>query len=49
MVLETEPRVLHLDPKAARRLSTLGRASALADLKAHPHTDTLPPIKPPLL
>ena len=59
MVLE-EPRVLHLDPKAARKtviwrqpgggsLSTLGGAQALGDLKAHLYKDTLPLASPHLL
>lgn len=48
LVLE-EPRVLHLELKAARRRlsSTLGRTSAW-DLKAHPYSDALPPTRPHL-
>ena len=47
LVLE-EPRVLHLDPKAARRLSSpqavMGGAMLQhRHLKARPHSDTLPP------
>jgi hypothetical protein len=42
MVLE-EPRVLHLDPKAARRLSFhTGRSLSIEALKAHLHKDTRP-------
>jgi hypothetical protein len=42
LVLE-KPRVLHLDLTAARRLSFYpGRSISKADLKAYPHSDTLP-------
>ena len=49
LVLE-EPKVLHLDPNAARRRlsSTLGGAWALGDLIAYLHIDTPPPIRPHL-
>jgi hypothetical protein len=44
-VLE-ELRVLHLDLKVSRRLSsTLDGASALGALKAHLHSDSLPPTR----
>jgi len=52
MVLEKELRVLHLDPKAARRkffICTGQSLSARGDLKARPHGDTLPPTRPRLL
>jgi hypothetical protein len=42
-----EPRALHLDPKAARRLSfSLGGSWAFRNLKACLHSDTLPPVRP---
>jgi hypothetical protein len=59
IVLEKEQRDLYLDLHAAkghchlqaarRRLSSaLGEVCAY-DLKAHPHSDTLPPTRPHLL
>jgi len=47
MVLEKEMRFLHLDPSAHRRLVLL--CSQEEGLKAQPHSDTLPPIRPHLL
>ena len=50
MVLE-ELRVLHLDLKAARRRLEFhtDKSLSLGDLKAHPHSDILPPTRPHLL
>lgn len=50
MVLE-EMRLLHLDPKTAReRLSFhTGQSMSMGDLKAQPHSDTLPPTRSHLL
>jgi hypothetical protein len=47
MMLE-ELRVLHLHRKAVRRRLLLHtrRSLSIGDLKAHPHSDTLPPTKP---
>ena len=53
-------RVLHFDPKAARRrlfsagsqektILGTGQSLSIGDLKAHLHSDTLPPIRPRLL
>jgi hypothetical protein len=52
MVLEKELRVLHLDPKAARRIFDLfhtGQSFSIGDLKAYPNSDTLPPTRLHLL
>jgi hypothetical protein len=60
MVLEKELRVLHLETKAAiRRLYSAGsqkglkyhagQSLSIRDLKAHPHSDILPPTRPHLL
>jgi hypothetical protein len=46
MVLE-DLRVLHLDKAVARRDCLIG--SQEDGLKAHPHSDTLPPTRPHLL
>jgi hypothetical protein len=46
MVLEKEPRVLYLDPKAIRRRLTL---IDWVELQAQPHKDALPPIRPHFL
>jgi hypothetical protein len=50
VVLE-EPKVLHLDLKAARRRLEFHTRQSLSigDLKAHSHSNTLPPTKPHLL
>jgi hypothetical protein len=47
MVLE-EQRLLHLDPEASReRLSFhTGQSMSIGDLKAQPHSDTLPLTRP---
>ena len=49
MVLE-EPRILHLDPKAPRRRLSFhtGQSLNIESLKAHSHSDTLPPTRPHL-
>jgi hypothetical protein len=53
MVQEKDLRVLHLDPKAGRRKLTIfytgWSLSIGGDLKANPHSHTLPPTKPHLL
>jgi hypothetical protein len=51
MVLEMELRVLHLDLKAARRRLEChsGQSLSIEDLKACPHSDTLPLTWPYLL
>ena len=45
-----EPKVLHLDPKADRRRMAFRQLGG-GSLKAHPHSDTLPPTRqhPPLV
>jgi hypothetical protein len=50
MVLE-EPRILHLDLKAARRKLSFhtGRNIIIGTLKEHPYSDTLPLTRPHLL
>ena len=50
MVLE-EPRVLHLDPKVARRRLEFhtGRSLSIGSLEAHLHSDIFPPTRPYLL
>jgi hypothetical protein len=51
MVLEEKLRVLHLGLKAARRRLGfhIGWSLGIGDLKAHPHSDTLPSTRPHLL
>ena len=50
MVLEKELTVLHVGPQAASKEETVTEQSlSIGDLKAHPHRDTLPPTRPPLL
>jgi len=47
MVLE-EQRILQPCPKRARRRMEFhtGQSLSIGDLKAHPHSDTLPPTRP---
>jgi hypothetical protein len=49
MVLEKELRVLHLDQQAAESMCHTGCSLSTGYLKAHPHSDTLLPIRPHLL
>lgn len=45
-----EPRGLHLDLQAAKETEChTGHGLSIADLKAHPHNETLPLTKPHLL
>jgi hypothetical protein len=46
MVLQKELRVLHLDPWAAGDCSHSGCSWNIGNLKAHPHSNTLPPTTP---
>lgn len=49
VVLEKELSVLQLHPQAADANVSLGVALSTGDLRAHPHSDTLPPTRPRLL
>jgi hypothetical protein len=48
MVLEKELIILHLDLKAAGDMLYTGHSLSIGDLKAHFHSDTLPPTRPHL-
>jgi hypothetical protein len=48
MVLEKELKVLHLDEQAARSEYYTRPGLSIIDLKAPPHSDTLPPTRPHL-
>jgi hypothetical protein len=47
--LEMELRVLHLDPQKQEAVFLTGCSLSRHDLKARPHSNTLPPIRPHLL
>ena len=46
MMLEKNLRVLHLDPKAARKRLSSRDLTGGSNFKAHHHNDTLPPTRP---